>query len=227
MNRLTRITATLIQLQSKRIVTAKEIADRFDVSLRTVYRDIKTLQDAGVPIGSENGLGYFIVEGYQLPPVSLTEEEANTLIISEEFIKRQGDKSLIKNFNSLLIKIKATLQTFQKDQVDLLASRTYSFNKGQKIESNGLSLIQKSISNQIALDISYKSLYKDELTSRRIEPLAVYFTNNAWIVIAYCRLREALREFRLDRISALSPTNQHFKVRVEFNLQKYFESLQS
>lgn len=61
MNRLTRITATLIQLQSKNIVTAKEIAERFEVSLRTVYRDIKTLQEAGVPIGSENGVGYFIV----------------------------------------------------------------------------------------------------------------------------------------------------------------------
>lgn len=67
MNRLTRITAILTHLQSKRIVTAKEIADRFEISLRTVYRDIKTLQDSGVPIGSENGVGYFIVNGYSLP----------------------------------------------------------------------------------------------------------------------------------------------------------------
>ena len=87
MNRLTRITAILTQLQSKRVVTAREIAERFDISLRTVYRDIKTLQDSGVPIGSENGVGYFIVDGFRLPPISLTEEEANSLIILETFIK--------------------------------------------------------------------------------------------------------------------------------------------
>lgn len=86
MNRLTRITTILIQLQSKKIVTAKEIADRFEISLRTVYRDIKMLQDAGVPIGSENGIGYFIVSGYSLPPIMITEEEANALIVSEKLM---------------------------------------------------------------------------------------------------------------------------------------------
>lgn len=227
MNRLARITSILIQLQSKRIVTAKEIANRFDISLRTVYRDIKTLQEAGVPIGSENGVGYFIVDGYRLPPISLTEEEANALIISEEFINKQGDKSLINNFHSLLIKIKATLKNFQKDNVELLSSRTFSFNKGEIIESRWLSDIQKGISNKITLEINYKSLYKEELTYRRIEPLAVYFTNNVWIVIAFCQLREDLREFRLDRISTLTYTSQNFITNVEFNFQNYFESFQT
>ena len=129
MNRLTRITAILIQLQSKKVVTAKEIAERFEISLRTVYRDIRTLQEAGVPISSENGVGYFIVDGYRLPPISLTEEDANSLIVSEVFIKNQGDKSLSKNFNSLLIKIKATLKNFQKENVELLSTRTLNFRK--------------------------------------------------------------------------------------------------
>jgi len=148
MNRLTRITATLIQLQSKKIVTAKEIAERFEIGLRTVYRDIKTLQDAGVPIGSENGVGYFIVDGYRLPPISLTEEEANSLIVSEVFIKNQGDKSLSKNFNSLFFKIKATLKNSQKDNVELLSTRTLNFRKGDIIESNWLSDIQNAISSK-------------------------------------------------------------------------------
>lgn len=224
MNRLKRITAILIQLQSKKIVTAKEIATRFEISLRTVYRDIKTLQDAGVPIGSENGVGYFIVDGYRLPPISLTEEEANALIISEEFIKGQGDISLIKNFDSLLIKIKATLKNFQKDHVELLASRTHNFNKGEVIKSNWLSEIQKGISNKTVLKIKYHSIYKEEFTNRTIEPQAVYFTNNVWIVIAYCHLRTELREFRLDRIRQLTIHQQPFTSNIAFNLQKYFES---
>ena len=227
MNRLTRITAIQIQLQSKKMVTAKEIAERFDISLRTVYRDIKTLQDAGVPIGSEIGVGYFIVDGYRLPPISLTEEEANSLIISETFIKNQGDKSLSKNFESLLIKIKATLKNFQKENIELLSTRTLNFTKDKIIESNWLSDIQKTISDKIQLEINYKSLYKEELTIRKIEPQAVYFTNNTWIVIAFCHLREDLREFRLDRIIKLKTTMVSFEKMHNFNLKEYFENFQT
>lgn len=227
MNRLTRITAILIQLQSKKVVTAKEIAERFEISLRTVYRDIKTLQDAGVPIGSENGVGYFIVEGYRLPPISLTEEEANSLIVSEVFIKNQGDKSLHKNFNSLLIKIKATLKNFQKENVELLSTRTLNFRKGDIIESNWLSDIQSAISSKTQVNISYNSLYKKELTKRNIEPQAIYFTNNVWIVISFCHLRDELREFRLDRITGLKRTLKSFEKLKHFNLQEYFESFQT
>lgn len=227
MDRLARITATLTQLQSKKTVTAKEMAERFEISLRTVYRDIKTLQKAGVPIGSENGVGYFMVDGYRLPPISLTEEEANTLIVSEEFIKTQGDKSLIKNFSSLLFKIKATLKNFQKENVELLSSRTFSFNKGKTVESNWLSEIQKGISNKTVLQITYRSIYKEELTTRKIEPQAVYFIDNAWIVIAHCQLRAKPREFRLDRISELTTTPEIFKHGAHFNHQEYFENFRT
>ncbi len=68
MNRIDRLTAILIQLQGKRIVKAQDISDRFDISLRTVYRDVRALMEAGVPIGSEAGTGYYIVDGYHLPP---------------------------------------------------------------------------------------------------------------------------------------------------------------
>lgn len=227
MNRLTRITAILVQLQSKKIVTAKEIAEHFEISLRTVYRDIKTLQDAGVPIGSENGVGYFIVDGYHLPPISLTEEEANSLITSETFIKKQGDKSLSKNFNSLLIKIKGTLKDFQKEKVELLSSRTINFHKVDLIESNWLSDIQNAISSKTQIFITYNSLYKEEQTKRQIEPQAIYYTNNVWIAIAFCHLRDELREFRLDRITHLNNTLIPFEKLNHFNLQEYFESFQT
>ena len=227
MNRLSRITAILIQLQSKRIITAKEIATRFEISLRTVYRDIRTLQDAGVPIGSENGVGYFMVEGYRLPPINLTEEEANALIISEQFIKHQGDTSLIKNYESLLIKIKAILRSFQKDRVQLLEARTDTFIKGEVVSSSYLSEVQLAITHMQQLSITYLSAYKDEVTSRNIEPMAIYFTNNAWVLIAYCHLRNDLREFRIDRITKLINLATPFVAGIEFNLNNYFESQQT
>ena len=197
MNRLTRITAILIQLQSKKIVTAKEIAERFEISLRTVYRDIKTLQDTGVPIGSENGVGYFIVNGYSLPPIMITEEEANALIISEKLILNQGDTSLIKDFNSLLLKIKSTLKNFEKENISKLENRIEPSTKIDKNKSNWLSKIQKSITNANVIQIEYFSIYKEESTKRNIEPLAIYFTENAWVLVAFCRLRNEERAFIL------------------------------
>lgn len=227
MNRLTRITAILIQLQSKRIVKAKEIAERFEISLRTVYRDVKTLQDAGVPIGSENGVGYFIVDGYRLPPISLTEEEANALIIVEELIKKQGDKSIDKNLNSIIIKVKATLKSFQKDDIELLSSRTFSLHNQNYTESSWLSEIQKSILRKQILKINYHSISKEQTTIRGIEPLSVYFTSQSWVLIAFCHLRNDLREFRLDRIIKLTNTQTPFSIDIPFSLENYFEKIQS
>ncbi len=223
MNRLTRISSILIQLQSKKIVTAKEIADHFEISLRTVYRDIKTLQNAGVPIGSENGVGYYIIDGYRLPPIALTNEEINALITSEQFINRQGDTSLSKNFESMLFKIKSVLKNFQRENVQVIEERTRNFVAGVVHESRWLSDIQNSIIGLKTISIKYHSLYKNQITTRSIEPMAVYFTNNSWVLIAFCQLRENLREFRLDRISSLTVTELPFKANIDFDLKKYCE----
>ena len=93
MNRINRVTSILIQLQSKKIIPAKEIAQRFNISLRTVYRDIRTLEEAGIPIGSEAGKGYFLVEGFLLPPVMFTAAEVGALITAGKFLNCHGDES--------------------------------------------------------------------------------------------------------------------------------------
>ncbi len=225
MNRLTRITSILIHLQSKKVVTAKEIANRFEISLRTVYRDIKTLQESGVPIGSENGIGYFIVEGYSLPPIMITQEEANALIVSEKLILNQGDTSLKKDFNSLLFKIKSVLRNFEKDNISRLKNRITPSTTKETFESNSLSVMQKAITNTVVVQIKYHSFYKDEITLREIEPLGIYFTEKAWVVVAYCRLRKEVREFRLDRVIESNTTSQNFDYQEDFNLSNYFSEL--
>ncbi|HNP97239.1 MAG TPA: HTH domain-containing protein, partial [Cyclobacteriaceae bacterium] len=100
MNRIDRLTAILIQLQTKRIVKAEEVADRFEISLRTVYRDIKALMEAGVPIGSEAGKGYFIVDGYHLPPVMFNQEEAGSMLLAGKLVEKMTDKSVRQAFES-------------------------------------------------------------------------------------------------------------------------------
>ncbi len=224
MNRINRITAILTQLQSKRIVTAQTIANRFEISLRTVYRDIKSLQEAGVPIGSENGVGYFIVDGYRLPPIMFTEDEANALITAEKLVLQKNEKSLSKNYTSALIKIKAVLRNQQKEKIELLDSRISADSKYIiNPKSDYLSKIQIGITDFLQLNITYKSIYKNEITERNIKPLALYFTENDWILIGFCTLRNGIREFRLDKIEKLQLSLEKFEHFKDFDLSKYFD----
>src|SRR4030095_5461383 len=115
MNRIDRVTAILIQLQSKKIVKAQDIAERFNISLRTVYRDIKTLEEAGVPVIGEAGVGYSIMDGYRLPPVMFTKEEATSFLMAEKILEKYSDSYNSNIYKSALYKIKSVLRTAEKD----------------------------------------------------------------------------------------------------------------
>src|SRR6201995_1545562 len=115
MNRIDRGSAILIQLQSRRVVKASDIADRFGISLRTVYRDIKTLEEAGVPIIGEAGVGYSIVDGYRLPPVMFTREEATAFLTAEKFVEKLTDTSTASHYQSAMYKVRAVIKTSEKD----------------------------------------------------------------------------------------------------------------
>lgn len=223
-SRLSRLTAILTHLQSKRISTAPELAKKFNVSVRTIYRDIRSLEASGIPIYTEEGRGYSMLEGYRLPPVMFTEEEANALITGFKMISRNKDGSLVKNYNAAITKIKAVLKTPQKDKVDLLSNRVAIIqNYSKSITSNIVSTVQIAITSSRLIEIKYKSLYKDEMSIRQIEAQALYHTQENWILIAWCHLRQDMREFRLDRIVTIKMLDQVFEDR-QFDLLTYFKS---
>ena len=220
--RLARLTAILTQLQSKRIITAKYLAEKHKVSTRTIYRDIRTLEKSGIPIITEEGKGFSIMEGYQLPPVQFTEEEANALITAEQLVLKNKDQSFSENYSAAIIKIKAVLNYSQKGKADLLAERIY-FGENHKYEktSNYLMKIQSALTNFQLLKIEYLSK-KDKLTTRAIEPFALYSSKDKWLLIAYCRLRKEFRAFRVDLIQKLTPQAETFTPH-DMTFQQYFE----
>src|SRR6185312_1588975 len=118
MNRIDRLHAILTHLQSKKRVTAQEMADRFNISLRTVYHDVKALDEFGVPVIGEAGSGYTIMEGYRLPPVMFTQEEACALLLGGKLVERFTDGSVKQHFQSALFKNKAVLRSPDKEYVD-------------------------------------------------------------------------------------------------------------
>ena len=222
MNRLSRLTSILTQLQAKRLVTATELSKKYRVSVRTIYRDIRSLEESGIPIYTEEGKGYSLVEGYTLPPVMFTEEEANALITGYTMISRNKDASLVENYKDAIDKIKSVLRHTQKDKIELLTNRVvFIQNMSQVTTSNILSSIQIAITSLRLIDINYISLYKNEESNRLIEPQAMYHTQGNWILIAWCRLRKDYREFRLDRIQSVKMTGENFEDR-KFDLMTYF-----
>ncbi|WP_196888193.1 helix-turn-helix transcriptional regulator [Aureivirga sp. CE67] len=221
--RLSRLTSIITILQSKRIVTARYLAEKYDVSIRTIYRDIRTLEQSGIPIVTEEGKGYSLMEGYQLPPVLFTENEANALITAEQLISQNKDISFSENYSSAITKIKSVLKYSQKGKADLLANRIY-FNTNQNAEksSNNLMMIQSAITNFQILQIEYLSSDK-KLTKRIVEPFAVYSIHGNFLLIAFCRLRNNFRAFRIDYIQSLLATNETFSPH-NMTIQEYFEN---
>jgi len=220
--RISRLTAIITQLQSKRIVTATYLAERHNVSVRMVYRDIRTLEKSGIPIITEEGKGYSLMQGYQLPPVLFTEDEANALVTAEQLILKNKDQSFSENYSNAILKIKSVLKYPQKEKVDFLADRIY-FGENHKYEksSNYLMKIQSAITNFQLLAIEYLSLDK-KLTKRNIEPFGIYSTKGNWLLIAFCRLRKEFRTFRIDSIQKLIPQDEYFDPH-NMTLKQYFE----
>lgn len=221
--RLVRLTAIITQLQSKRIVTAKEIAVKHNVSIRTVYRDIRTLEQSGIPVVTEEGIGYSIMEGYKLPPVMFTEEEANALVIAEQLILKNKDQSLVDQYQNAVIKIKSVLKLNQQSKTELLSNRIHvrTNEKGEKT-SHYLIQLQSTISNFQLVNLTYLSL-SNKLSERKIEPFALYTTKENWVLIAYCRMQQDFRAFRLDCIQKLQLTGDDFTPH-KITLEQYFEA---
>lgn len=220
MNRLDRLTSILIHLQSKRLTTAREMATRFEVTIRTIYRDIQTLRLAGVPIGEEEGKGYFLVEGYRLPPVMFTMEEARAVLTTSKILCYHTEDSLRQNYESALFKIKAVLPSTDKDKLDFLDSRI-GFQKPWAPTSLYLDTVQHSITESVKLVIVYQTRGEELLKERTIHPYAVYFSGAVWTTIAFCELRQEIREFRLDRIKGLTLQQTHFTPDKSFSLEHY------
>jgi len=223
MNRLDRLTSILIQLQAKRLTTAREIAERFEVTNRTIYRDIQTLRLAGVPIGEEEGKGYFLVEGYRLPPVMFTAEEARAMVTTSKILNYHAEDSLKENYESALLKIKAVLSIKEKDKLEFLDSRI-GFQKPWAPTSLHLDSIQHAITESEKMKIVYQTRGEEELTERTIHPYAVYFSGAVWTTIAFCELRHEIREFRLDRIKELNLQQAHFEPDRSFSMERYLEA---
>ena len=220
--RLSRLTAILTQLHTKRLITSTELANKFSVSVRTIYRDIRALEQSGVPILTEEGKGYSLMEGYKIPPVMFTESQANALILAEQLVLKNKDASFVRDYIEAVDKIKAVLGHTVKVKANLLADRTrFDQNINSEKNSNNLSELQFALTNFCVTKIEYTN-EGNKATSRLIEPFALLSTQENWLLVAWCRLRNEFRYFRLDRIKSLEICTEKFAPH-KMTLQEFFD----
>ncbi|MEP7250898.1 MAG: YafY family protein [Ginsengibacter sp.] len=212
MNRIDRLAAIVIQLQSRPLVKAQDIAVKFSISLRTVYRDVHALEEAGVPIIGEAGSGYRLMEGYKLPPVMFNSDEVSAMLTASKLMQSMSDENSSNHYISALDKIKAVLRLAEKNHAEEISGHvavvphpTFMYEKPNELF---LPKILKAVATSKVIQMSYTSIEKNEILQRMVEPVGIYYQGSHWYLVAFCRTRRAYRNFRTDKINKLQVTDE-------------------
>ncbi|MBX2824892.1 MAG: YafY family transcriptional regulator [Gammaproteobacteria bacterium] len=231
MKKFDRVTSILIHLQTHRVVRAQDLAAMFDVTERTIYRDMRTLENAGVPIGSEAGVGYFLDKGYNLPPVMFNRDEAAALLIGGKVIENQVDQSTWAEFQQAINKVRSVLDSDDRHYLDVIDDGiAVHASKDQRLSARAdtwLRECRSALSTMQVVALQYGGGPGQSPTERQIEPVGLYYYSHHWHLIAWCRLREDYRDFRLDRIRHLELLPETFRRRDYRNLGEYLNRDQS
>lgn len=206
-------------LKGRRLATtAKYLATHFSVSERTIYRDILHLQNSGVPIEGEAGIGYIIAD-YSLPPMMFNIEELTALLLGSKMVGAWTDPTLSEHAKSAMTKIEAVLpdhlKQSQADSPYLVASFSHT-NQQQALNKQ----LRDAIENKYCLQLNYSDVNKT-VTKRQIEPLGLVYWGGKWTLIAFCLLRQNYREFRVDRINSVDTLKTQFHTQDDKNLSHY------
>ena len=217
MRRAERLFRLVNEMRSRGICRAEDLAAFFEISVRTVYRDIAHLQGSGLPIEGEAGVGYVLRPGFDLPPMTFTFEQIDALAIGLAFVEVAGDASLAEAAKGVRAKIQSALPDPDQRRLDnapLFASR----RSGPAASS--MKLIRRSIRDRTVVRIAYKDATGSSST-RRVRPLAIWAFTDGWLFVGWCEQREDFRAFRLDRMTAIEGTKDQFPDDAAKNLSAY------
>jgi predicted DNA-binding transcriptional regulator YafY len=209
MRRADRLFQIVQYLRGGRLVTARQLAERLEVSERTVYRDVADLIACGVPIDGEAGVGYILRAGFELPPLMFTPDELAALTLGARFVRAWGGARLAVGAEEALVKIDAVLPEAEKRAI----AETNLFALGFEMAESVRQVIDRldvAIRERRLMTLNYLSL-DDETTQRVVRPLGLYHWGKAWTLAAWCELRDDFRNFRADRIVALADAGGTFR----------------
>ena len=223
MKQMDRRLLILMRLREERPVRAADLAEVCECSVRTIYRDIDALCEAGVPVAAMPGEGYRLVEGYHLPPIAFTAEEAVQLLLGSDIALGLGTVSQREATLSAASKVEAALRPETREEVDRLRERIRVSRWSQHETTPWLPLLQQAVINDRVLELRYHSFGSDELTQRQVEPHYLIHYGNDWHLVAYCRLRKEMRDFRAGRIREAEILDERFERMAEADLKSTYQ----
>lgn len=215
MNRIDRLFSILLTLQHKRRVRAQDLAKQFEISKRTIYRDMSALNQMGIPIVALPGEGFELVEGYYIPPLMFTENETIALILGSRLLTQQAAGALTQSANQALAKITVVLPDPVRARAEALTNIIGFITPSEKFDLDDPQLLtlQRAIQEKRLIHIRYHGYQKDEITERDVEPHQLFYADGIWYLEGYCRLRKDIRGFRLSRVEKLNLQDETFSKR--------------
>ncbi|EDM59924.1 TonB-dependent receptor, partial [Vibrio parahaemolyticus AQ3810] len=226
MSKSERLFELLTLLRAKRYaVTAKELAERMEVSERTIYRDIQSLLSSGVPIQGEAGVGYLLQAGSHLPPLMFSEKEMMALELGMRMVRAWSDAELAEASHSASTKILSVLPDKLKQQVEDCPLIVPDYHTQSETAKRG-QLLRHAIDHQFKVSLDYQD-ESGQVTERKIQPLGQFFWGKVWTLVAWCELRDDYRQFRLDRIQALRMHDEEFQSAETKSLKHYIAQYES
>ncbi len=217
MNRTDRLLAIVLELQGKGRQRAEDLAETFETSKRTIYRDIQALCEAGVPLVSTPGRGYALMEGYFLPPLSFSADEATMLLLGSEVMAQNFDAQYRAAAESAGRKIAGVLPELLRDEVRMLQSSIVFVESGARRKADEQAKLQhlrRAIIQRVTVRFRYQRRQgardDDSPMEREADPYLLAHVSGAWYLTAYCHLRRSMRNFRLDRMDDLTLLGRTF-----------------
>jgi predicted DNA-binding transcriptional regulator YafY len=200
MRRADRLFQIVQHLRGGRLVTAKQLSERLEVSERTIYRDIADLVSSGVPIDGEAGVGYVMRKGFDLPPLMFTTDEILALVVGARLLRAFGGAEMARASEEALVKIAAVLPEPARRRADAVPIHAYSVATDEA-DRHRLDALGIAIDDERRLTLTYRD-EQDRETIRTIRPLGLFFWGRVWTLSAWCELRQDFRLFRVDRMVA-------------------------
>ncbi len=224
MRRADRLFQIVQHLRGGRLVTAAQLAERLEVSARTIYRDIADLQASGVPIDGEAGVGYVLRTGFELPPLMFTRDEIVALVAGARLIRAWGGAAMARAAEEALIKIETVLPDAERDRARQVEIHAIANEMTPALRTR-LDEVEAAIEERRRLAIAYADA-EQRTSDRVVRPLGLWFWGKVWTLVAWCELRDDFRMFRVDRIDAMSDAGAPFRPERGKTLADFYRTME-
>ncbi|SNS72873.1 helix-turn-helix transcriptional regulator [Tropicimonas sediminicola] len=222
MRRADRLFQIVQHLRGGRLVTARQLAERLEVSERTIYRDIADLQGTGVPIEGEAGVGYVLQGGFDLPPLMFSRDEVVALVAGARLVRAWGGAGMARAAEEALIKVEAVLPEGERARAAAVQVHAMAPEMTPAVRAL-IDRLEQAVEAREVLEFDYVD-GEGQGTLRRVQPLGLWFWGKVWTLVAWCELRDDFRMFRLDRIRGMSPTGGRFAPDRRRSLHEFYRS---